>query len=91
VILIASSYSSELSLSFGAAMLTLGLATVMKERMEDIHRDIALIQRRNAEIQLELSSMLFRDEDEDNSDRESDTPTFTPFPWVQPIHSGKQL
>jgi hypothetical protein len=95
VILIVSSYSSELSLSFGAAMLTAGLAAVMNERMEDIHRDIALIQSRsrNAKIQLELSLKLFGGEDEDDSDRDSDsdTPTLTPSPWVGSIHSGKQL
>jgi hypothetical protein len=88
VILIVSSYSSELSLSFGAVMLATGLATVMNERMEDIHRDIALIQRRNAEIRLEYS-MWLGGEDEDDSDRDSDrdTPTLTPSPWVRPISS----
>ena len=87
VILIASSYSSELALSFGAAMLVTGLATVMNEQMEDIHRDIALIQIRNAEIQLELSCMLFGGENEGFSE----TQTLTPSPWVRLVHSGKQL
>jgi hypothetical protein len=87
VILIASSYSSELTLSFGAAMLVTGLATVMNEQMEDIYRDIALIQSRNAEIQLELSFMLFGGEDENVSE----TQTLTPSPWVRSIHSGTQL
>jgi hypothetical protein len=94
VILIVSSYSSELSLSFGAVMLVTGLATVMNERMEDIHRDIALIQRRNAEIRLQYSKWFGGEgEDEDDSDRYSDhdTPTLAPSPWVRPIHSGKKL
>jgi hypothetical protein len=68
-------------------MLVTGLATAMNEQMEDIHRDIALIQSRNAESQLELSFMLFGGEDENVSE----TQTLTPSPWVQSIHSGTQL
>jgi hypothetical protein len=90
MILGVASYSSELSLSFGAAMMATGLATVMNKRMQDNHRDFALIQKRNAEIELE-SFMLFGAEDEDDSYRDSETPTLAPSPWVGSIHSGNQL
>jgi hypothetical protein len=61
------SYSSELSLSFGAAILAAGLATVMNERMQAIHRNFAFIQNRNADIEQEYC-LLFGGEDDSDSD-----------------------
>jgi hypothetical protein len=80
------SYSSELSLAFGAAMLATGLATVMNERMQAIHRDFAMIQKRTAQIELEYSLLFGGEEDEeDDSDLDSNMLTLASSPWVGPI------
>jgi hypothetical protein len=90
MILCLASYSSELSLSFGAAMLTAGLATVMNERLQAIHRDFALIRKRNAEIELGYC-MLLEGEDEDDGDSDRNLPTLPSSPWMGSIQSGKPV
>jgi hypothetical protein len=85
MILGVASYSSELSLTFGAAMLASGLATVMNERMQAIRRDVALIQKRNAEIELEYSMLFGDEEDEDVSELDIDMLTLASSPWMGPI------
>jgi hypothetical protein len=66
MIVMVATYSSELSLSFGAVVLATGLMTVMDERMQAIQRDLAVIQKRTAEIEL-ASFTLFGGEEDDSA------------------------